>query len=122
VRASATGDIQDMISAERKKRGGFKMWFKPTSRRIADQTIGQLEAVAKVPPLPRAELMLEKSGVLAVAEGKSRTSWVIYPIRRGRPLESMTLKGDLEPRLRDKKVLGQIKERVGAGRDDSTVA
>jgi hypothetical protein len=122
VRASATGDIHQMITAEKKKRGSFKMWFKPSSRRTADQTIGQLEAVAKVTPLPRVELMLEKCGVLAVADGKSRGSWMIYPIRDGRPLESFALKGDLEPRLRDRKVLGQIKDQVSAGNGNHAVA
>lgn len=115
VRASVTGDLQYLIDAERKKRGSFRMWFRPSTRRTVDQTIVQLEAVAGVPPLPRVELMLEKSGVLAVADGKSRTAWTIYPVRGGRPLESFSLKGDLEPRLRDKKVLSDIKARLQGG-------
>lgn len=114
VKVSLTGEITGLLSAQKRKRGSIKLWFSPGSRRVIDDQLKLLENMAKVPLLPRAELMLEKSGVLAVAEGKGRGSWTLYPIDRARPLDSYALKGDLEYKIRDPKNLNALKERLKA--------
>lgn len=121
IRASLEGNLSTLIASEKKRRGSIGMWFRPSSRRSVDKKIATLEALAKVPALLRAESMLENSGVLAIPEGKTNTSWQIYPIYRGRPLAAFPLKGDLEPRLRDPKVLGQIRERLSVAQANGAV-
>lgn len=122
VNISLTGEITQLLSAQKRKRGSFKMWFKPGSRRVIDEQLSLLENMAKIPLLPRADLMLEKSGVLAVSEGKGRGSWTLYPIDRARPLEPYSLKGDLEYKIRDPKNLNALKERLRANAGTEVVS
>jgi hypothetical protein len=104
--------LKQVIDTEKRKRKSLKMWFSPSTRKVLDTQIDLLEGLAKVQQLPRAELMLGKTGVLAVGEGKNRGNWTLYPIEKGRPLEPFTIKGDLDSKLRESKQLSDLKARL----------
>ncbi len=121
VKTSLTGELKQTIDSEKKKRKSLKMWFSPSNRKVLDAQIELMEGLAKVQPLPRAELMLNRSGVLAVGEGKSRGNWTLYPVAKGRPLEPFTLKGDLDTKLREPRQLADVKARLAAANVGDTV-
>ena len=121
VKTSLTGELKQTIDTEKKKRKSLKMWFSPSTRKVLDAQIDLMEGLAKVQQMPRAELMLNRSGVLAVGEGKNRGNWTLYPVAKGRPLEPFTLKGDLDTKLREPKQLADLKARLAAANVGDTV-
>ncbi len=121
VKTSLTGDLKQVIDVEKRKRKSLKMWFSPSTRKVLDTQIDLMEGLDRVQHLPRAELMLNKTGVLAVGEGKNRGNWTLYPIEKGRPLEPFSIKGDLDAKLREPKQLANLKDRLSSARIGDTV-
>ena len=121
VKTSLAGDLKQVIDVERRKRRSLKLWFSPSTRKVLDTQIDLMEGLEKVPHLLRAELMLNKTGVLAVGEGKNRGNWTLFPIEKGRPLEPFAIKGDLDAKLREPKQLANLKERLSSARIGDTV-
>jgi DNA polymerase III epsilon subunit family exonuclease len=121
IKSSLCGDLKPLIDTEKRKRKSLKMWFSPSTRKVLDTQIHLMESLTKIQPLPRAEMMLNKTGVLAVGEGKNRGNWSLYPIEKGRPLEPFSLKGDLDGKLREPKQLANLKDRLSAAKIGDTV-
>lgn len=81
-----------------KKRKSIGLWFKPSERRVLKDRLAVVDKLLALKPPPRSGQLLERSGVIIVADGSG--GWDAHKIVRGRPRGFVNIKGDWDHALR----------------------
>lgn len=110
-----SGQLATERAALDKKRKSMALWFKPAERRSTKERLAVVDKMLSVKQPPRLGPLLERSGVLVVADGTG--GWLAHNIVRSRPRAVTEIKGDFEQKLKQglgRKLADQIEAEARA--------